>query len=186
MGLQPWYEAVCLAYGAATCVSIDYNRVSYTHQRLEWMSVLELQRLLQPHLESERVVGGFRRFEVCISISSVEHDGLGRYGDKIDADADLAAMRLLQEALEPAGRLLLAVPVGSDLVRWNMHRIYGKLRLPMLLEGWTILGAQGWHADLLELPPDPMAHHQPVFILENTNPSTHHSHYSTLQRLRDL
>ena len=42
-------------------------------------------------------VGGLmERFDVVLSISSVEHDGLGRYGDALDPDADLHAMRFLQ------------------------------------------------------------------------------------------
>jgi hypothetical protein len=27
--VEPWYEAICLAYGALHCVSIDYNAVHY-------------------------------------------------------------------------------------------------------------------------------------------------------------
>jgi hypothetical protein len=27
--VEPWYEAICLAYGALECVSIDYNAVHY-------------------------------------------------------------------------------------------------------------------------------------------------------------
>ena len=32
--VEPWYEAICLAYGAAACVSVDYNPVHYAHPRL--------------------------------------------------------------------------------------------------------------------------------------------------------
>jgi len=34
---------------------------------------------------------------MAISISSLEHDGLGRYGDAVDPDADLAAIFLLSQ-----------------------------------------------------------------------------------------
>ena len=37
------------------------------------------------------------------------------------------------QVVEAGGRLLLALPVGGDLVRYNMHRVYGPLRLPLLL-----------------------------------------------------
>ncbi|MDL2316315.1 DUF268 domain-containing protein, partial [Desulfovibrio sp. OttesenSCG-928-A18] len=33
--------------------------------------------------------------------------------------------------------LFLGVPIGSDALMWNMHRIYGKERLPLLLSGWV-------------------------------------------------
>jgi len=39
--------------------------------------------------------------------------------------------------------LMLAVPIGSDAVVWNAHRIYGRTRLPMLLYGWEVIEAFG-------------------------------------------
>jgi SAM-dependent methyltransferase len=54
----------------------------------------------------------------------VEHLGLGRYGDPVDPDADLKAMRELRRVLAPGGQLLLAVPVGQPVLRFNAHRIY--------------------------------------------------------------
>ena len=137
--VEPWYEAICLAFGAAECVSVDYNPVYYNHPRLSWASISDLQA------DSEAA----GTFDVALSISSVEHDGLGRYGDPLDPDADLAAMGFLRHLLSPGGRALLAVPVGGDLLRWNMHRIYGKHRLPLLLAGWTVIAAEGWHPHLL-------------------------------------
>ena len=118
--VEPWYEAICLAFDAAECVSVDYNPVYYNHPRLSWASIADLQ--------ADSDAAG--SFDLALSISSVEHDGLGRYGDLLDPDADLAAMGFLRHLLAPGGRALLAVPVGGDLVRWNMHRIYGKHRLP--------------------------------------------------------
>ena len=54
----------------------------------------------------------------------VEHVGLGRYGDAIDADADLRAMGELSRVLAPDGSLLFVVPVGRPRVQFNAHRIY--------------------------------------------------------------
>lgn len=54
----------------------------------------------------------------------VEHIGLGRYGDPIDFDADLAAMAELSRVLAPGGHLLLVVPVGRPRIQFNAHRIY--------------------------------------------------------------
>jgi SAM-dependent methyltransferase len=54
----------------------------------------------------------------------VEHVGLGRYGDPLDPDGDLKAMRELQRVLAPDGDLLLVVPVGRPRVMYNAHRIY--------------------------------------------------------------
>jgi len=55
---------------------------------------------------------------------TVEHVGLGRYGDPIDPEGDLRAMSQLQRVLAPGGQLLFVVPVGRPMVRFNAHRIY--------------------------------------------------------------
>jgi SAM-dependent methyltransferase len=54
----------------------------------------------------------------------VEHVGLGRYGDQLDPDADLAAMRELSRVLAPGGTLLFVVPVGRPRIQFNAHLIY--------------------------------------------------------------
>ena len=66
-----------------------------------------------------------------------------RYGDEIDPNGDMRAMRAISEMLLPGGFLLLAVPVGRDAVVWNAHRVYGKARLRMLLEGWEVVHVVG-------------------------------------------
>jgi len=55
---------------------------------------------------------------------TVEHVGLGRYGDKIDPDGDLKAMAELKRVLAFSGNLLFVVPVGRPRVEFNAHRIY--------------------------------------------------------------
>lgn len=58
-------------------------------------------------------------------LHTLEHIGLGRYGDPIDPDGDLKAMRELCRALAPGGSLLLAVPMGKEpRIEFNAHRIY--------------------------------------------------------------
>jgi SAM-dependent methyltransferase len=54
---------------------------------------------------------------------TVEHVGLGRYGDPIDPDGDLKAIRELKRVLAPGGNLLFVVPVGKPSVVFNAHRI---------------------------------------------------------------
>lgn len=85
-----------------------------------------------------------------LSISSIEHSGLGRYGDAIDPDADLATMQGIRARMAADGEMILSVPLGRDQVVWNAHRIYGRHRLPMLLEGWEVIARFGYAEDLLE------------------------------------
>jgi SAM-dependent methyltransferase len=54
----------------------------------------------------------------------VEHIGLGRYGDPLDAEGDIKAMRELTRVLGPGGQFLFVAPIGRPRVCFNAHRIY--------------------------------------------------------------
>jgi len=55
---------------------------------------------------------------------TVEHIGLGRYGDHLDPEGDLIAISELKRVLAPSGNLLFVVPVGKPRIMFNAHRIY--------------------------------------------------------------
>lgn len=55
---------------------------------------------------------------------TIEHIGLGRYGDPIDPDADLKAISELKRVLAKDGNLLFVVPIGKPKIQFNAHRIY--------------------------------------------------------------
>ena len=55
----------------------------------------------------------------------IEHVGLGRYGDPLDADGDLKAIAELRRVVARDGSILFVVPVGRPRVVFNAHRIYG-------------------------------------------------------------
>jgi len=55
---------------------------------------------------------------------TIEHIGLGRYGDELDAEGDLKAIAELKRVLKPNGDLLFVTPVGSPKIQFNAHRIY--------------------------------------------------------------
>lgn len=62
-----------------------------------------------------------------ISIScmhTIEHIGLGRYGDKIDPQGDIKSMKELQRVAMRGGNILLVVPVGVPQIYFNAHRVY--------------------------------------------------------------
>lgn len=58
----------------------------------------------------------------CLHV--IEHIGLGRYGDPIDALGAGKAARELERVLQPGGRLYLSVPVGRERVCFNAHRVF--------------------------------------------------------------
>lgn len=85
-----------------------------------------------------------RSVESLSCMHTVEHIGLGRYGDRLDADGDLRALRELQRVLAPGGTLLIVVPVGAPRIQFNAHRIYDpcmvEAGLPELaLQSWALL-----------------------------------------------
>lgn len=65
-----------------------------------------------------------REVESLSCMHVVEHVGLARYGDPMDPDGDLKAMRELQRVVAPGGSLLFVVPVGQPRIQFNAHRIY--------------------------------------------------------------
>lgn len=70
---------------------------------------------------------------------TIEHIGLGRYGDPIDYNGDLKAMKELARVLAPGGDLLLVVPVaGESVIKFNAHRIYNPLDFINKLQGFGL------------------------------------------------
>jgi SAM-dependent methyltransferase len=73
----------------------------------------------------------------CDSLSclhALEHVGLGRYGDPIDAAGARKAFRNLGRMLEKGGTLYLSVPCGRERVEFNAHRVFSLLTLPTWAE----------------------------------------------------
>ena len=67
-----------------------------------------------------------------------EHVGLGRYGDQIDYDGDLKAIRELKRVVRPGGSLLFVTPVGKPRIQFNAHRIYSFDQVTELFEGFQL------------------------------------------------
>jgi SAM-dependent methyltransferase len=58
-------------------------------------------------------------------LHTLEHIGLGRYGDPIDVNGDMKAIKELSRVVTPGGSLLIAVPMGEKMrIQFNAHRIY--------------------------------------------------------------
>ena len=145
----------------AQVTTIDYNRLSYKHPRLEQVPA-----------------AGFwaapGTFDVVLSASSLDHDGLGRYGDPVSPDGDLLTMDALGGVLADGGVLLLSVPVGPDALAWNLMRVYGKVRLPLLLGGYEVAARYGFDERRVAAPVENLrVTYEPVFALRR--PSTRRS-----------
>jgi len=70
---------------------------------------------------------------------TLEHIGLGRYGDPLDPDGDLKAITELSRVCAIGGNLLLVVPVGQKKILFNAHRIYNPREFATYLEGFEVI-----------------------------------------------
>ncbi|OGG66090.1 hypothetical protein A2929_03810 [Candidatus Kaiserbacteria bacterium RIFCSPLOWO2_01_FULL_45_25] len=74
--------------------------------------------LTQLHFESNSIPS-------LSCLHTIEHIGLGRYGDPIDPEGDIKACAELSRVLAPGGSLLFVTPVGKKaIIQFNAHRIY--------------------------------------------------------------
>eukprot|EP00802_Teleaulax_amphioxeia_P015233 Tamp_15320.p1 GENE.Tamp_15320~~Tamp_15320.p1 ORF type:complete len:258 (+),score=28.20 Tamp_15320:506-1279(+) len=152
---QPWFEAMALTEGARRVVTIEHNVVDYRHPALH--AYTHAAFFAAATIESPET------FDVMLSLSSFEHDGLGRYGDALDPDGDLRSMTEAARILRPGGVMILAVPIAKDAVVWNAHRVYGRARLRLLLRGWKVECTLGLDPQILD---QPLANpSQPLLIL---------------------
>lgn len=148
----PWYEAMLL-----TRVPKSVTVIEYSDRKLEGIPNLQYGKPDDFY--------SFTKYDAAVSISSYEHDGLGRYGDPLNPNGDLEAMKTLKYIVKPGGLLYLSVPIGQDKLYFNLHRIYGKYRFPKLIEGWQPVGWFGFVDQSWTF--DNQGDYQPVVVLKN-------------------
>jgi SAM-dependent methyltransferase len=72
-------------------------------------------------------------------LHTIEHLGLGRYGDPLDPEGHLKGLAQLKRLVKPGGRLYLSTPIGPERVEFNAHRIFAASTLAAWFnDGWTI------------------------------------------------
>ena len=72
-------------------------------------------------------------------LHTIEHFGLGRYGDPIDPDGHVKGLAQLKKLVRPGGLLYLSTPIGPQRLEFNAHRIFSTLTLlGWFAEGWQI------------------------------------------------
>ena len=58
------------------------------------------------------------------ALHSLEHFGLGRYGDRVDYDGFDKVMLNIIKILKPGGKFYLSVPIGAQRIEFNAHRVF--------------------------------------------------------------
>ncbi|MBI4302317.1 MAG: class I SAM-dependent methyltransferase [Chloroflexi bacterium] len=81
-------------------------------------------------------------FDTVTAVSTVEHVGLGRYGDPLHPDGDRRAILEMIRVLKKGGKAIITVPFGERTVSYHrgvaMNRVYDLPSLEQLLEGLQI------------------------------------------------
>ena len=134
---NPWIEAALLEYNASSVTTIEYATIHSTVPRLFTITPFDFARR-QENKEQRQI------FDSLWSYSSLEHDGLGRYRDPLNPYEDLQTMAKLSCLLKPGGLFFLSVPLNiQDFVQFNLHRLYGPIRLPLLYRNFHIVEVLG-------------------------------------------
>jgi len=58
------------------------------------------------------------------SLHAIEHFGLGRYGDLIDIDGHIKGLNNIKKMLRPNGTFYFSVPIGTQRIEFNAHRVF--------------------------------------------------------------
>lgn len=133
--VQPWIEAIAYELNASEITTLDFTRKRYGISKMNWLHVNDYYDHAIRNNQLEH-------FDNAVSFSSIEHTGLGRYGDPLSPDGDIEAVRQVHCMLKPGGLFFLGLPTtkdGSSHIEFNAHRMYGLARLQVLFRGWKLV-----------------------------------------------
>jgi len=153
---SPWIEAILLNLNN-TVTTIEYNIPETSFSENINLKCKGYFNYFQNNKET---------FDVIVSFSSVEHSGLGRYGDPLDPDGDITAMNDIYNNLCNDGLVIWGAPVGKDALVWNAHRIYGPIRMPLMFDKFKELKWYGYSKEELFSRKLGQNSPQPVIVLQ--------------------
>ncbi|CAJ0606159.1 unnamed protein product [Cylicocyclus nassatus] len=129
--LWPWVEVQALRSGAAQVLTVEYQDIKIVGtEKIKYIHPIKFAEDWNVNLE---------KFDFAVSFSSIEHSGLGRFGDPLDPIGDLREAQKVLCLLKTGGLFYLGLPRGKDTIYYNAHRIYGRMRLAMIMTGFQWL-----------------------------------------------
>ena len=118
------YDIGSRVYGFITQIlSFGVNTVLIDIRKLDTYGVENLSFIRDDATELRNLANN--SVESLSAICSIEHFGLGRYGDPIDPEAHLKCFRNIQRVMKENGNFYLSVPVSRECcLAFNAHRVY--------------------------------------------------------------
>lgn len=170
--LSPWLEAILLEKGANHVTTLEYTQIHSLHPNVT---------VINPHQLRNRFLDGTfdhyeNMFDAVVSFSSIEHSGLGRYGDPINPWADIITMATAWCICKPGAVALIGLPVrfegnyGIGSIAFNAGRLYGKIQLQHLFTNWEQVYTEAFekyeeHARKKKKSQLDAFNYQPIFIV---------------------
>lgn len=108
----------CLGYAVT---GLDFRTYPFRHKNLTFVKGDILS--WQPPRD---------RYDAAVSVSTIEHVGLGAYGDPRNSDGDKVAIDKLLASIRPGGRLYFTVPAGKPREIWH-ERVYDLERVEAIV-----------------------------------------------------
>jgi SAM-dependent methyltransferase len=122
------FPAMQIATGVPSCTVFEVRPAEANHPQVQ-VRVKDLT--YAEDVEPE--------FDLVTCLSTIEHIGLGRYGDPIDPWGDIKMAENLMRILRPGGVMLISFPTGPGCVVFNKHRIYSPYRRDSLFRGLRLM-----------------------------------------------
>lgn len=121
-GVQEHYDigssvAGFIAHLLAANIKVNMIDVRPFQGKAEGLSTIVDDATMMDHFEDNSISS-------LSALCSLEHFGLGRYGDPVDPEACFKCFKQIQKKLKRGGKLYISVPVATDRVQFNAHRIF--------------------------------------------------------------
>lgn len=133
--VEPWIESIAYELGSSRIVTLDYTRKMSEIKQIEWW---HLNDYLDEAIQNDRI----EIFDNAVSFSSIEHSGLGRFGDPLAPFGDFEAVQQVHCMLKKDGLFFLSIPAlreDEGYILFNAGRVYGASRLNLIFKGWNVL-----------------------------------------------
>lgn len=132
-------EAICLFLGAKQVTTLEYGTIHSEHPQITTET--------PDTFRAKYLNGTLEQFDGVVTHSSLEHSGLGRYGDALNPWGDILAIARAWCVTKPKAWIWMGVPTGQDRIFYNWHRIYGKFRWPIVMTNWKTITTTGMHKE---------------------------------------